>query len=323
MAGLATNKETDRRSINVFRNLGACIGSAIGAVACLPLLKIFGAMDNTGNLSAGGASRGFLIVALIMGTIMIIGSVIHFATTKERVKQISDEERVLKPKEVFSFLFQCRSWWFNTVIIICYGVINFLLMSSLTYYATYILGRTSAATMIQAAYLVTMVLTSFIVSPIDRLLGRSKALMLGAFIAIVGKIWFIINPFSLAAMYTNAITVGISVTITFVLFNTNRNNIVEVVEAKNGRRIDSMIATTDNLASKMAQAGATFLSTVLLSRAGYDANLTVQLDSAINVINIMLGWAPTIVAVVMAVAAFFLPIEKEYAAAKEKLLQQG
>jgi Na+/melibiose symporter-like transporter len=120
-------------------------------------------------------------------------------------------------------------------------------------------------------------------------------------------------------MYMNAITVGVSVTIAFVLFNTNRNNIVDIVEAKNGRRIDSMIATTDNLASKMATAGATLLSTLLLDNAGYNANLAVQPEPVIDVINNMLGWAPAVASAIMIAAAFFLPIEKEYAEAKEKL----
>jgi glycoside/pentoside/hexuronide:cation symporter, GPH family len=320
MGGLATNRESDRRSINVFRNLGACIGSAIGAVACLPLLKVFGALDSKGNLSAG-APRGFFIVALIMGTIMVIGSLIHYATTKERVKQISDEDSKMTPKQIFNMLFQCRSWWYNSVYIICYGVINFLLMSSLTYYATYVMGSTASATMIQASYLTASVLTSFIVSPIDKLLGRRKSMMMAAIIAIVGKIWFIVQPFSTGAIYLNAITVGISVTFAFVLFNTNRNNIVEIVEARNGRRIDSMIATTDNLASKMATAGATLLSTLLLDNAGYNANLAVQPAPVITVINNMLGWAPAAASIIMIAAAFFLPIEKEYATAKEKLHQ--
>ena len=318
MGGLATNRESDRRSINVFRNLGACIGSAIGAVACLPLLKLFGALDSSGNLSAG-APRGFLIVALIMGTIIVIGSLIHYATTKERVKQISDETSKITPRQIFSMLFRCRSWWYNSVYIICYGVINFLLMSSLTYYATYVIGSTASATMIQASFLVASVLSSFIVSPLDKHLGRRKSMMMAAIIAILGKIWFIVQPFSTGAVYLNAITVGISVTIAFVLFNTNRNNIVEIVEAKNGRRIDSMIATTDNLASKMATAGATLLSTHLLANAGYNADLAVQPAPVIGVINNMLGWAPTVASLIMIAAAFFLPIEKEYAAAKERL----
>jgi len=321
MSGLATNRESDRRSINVFRNLGGCIGSAIGAVACLPLLKLFGALDNTGNLSATGASRGFLIVAGIMGCIMVLGSVVHYATTKERVRQISDEESRISVRDILGMLFKCRSWWYNTVYIICYGVINFLLMSSLTYYATYVLGRTSAATMIQAAYLVASVLTSFVVSPFDKLLGRRRCMMMCALIAIIGKVWFIIQPFSIGAIYVNAITVGISVTFAYVLFNTNRNNIVDIVEARSGRRIDSMVATLDNLASKFAVAGATLLSTILLDHAGYDADIAAQPTAAINVINIMIGWAPAIASLIMLIAAYFLPIEKEYATAKEKLLK--
>ena len=36
--------------------------------------------------------------------------------------------------------------------IICYGVNNVLIMSSITYYATYVMGSTGAATIIQAVY---------------------------------------------------------------------------------------------------------------------------------------------------------------------------
>ena len=319
MSGLATNRDSDRRSINVFRNMGGCIGSAIGAVACLPLLKIFGALDSSGNLSESGASRGFLIVACIMGFIMIVGSIVHYATTKERVKQISDEDSKITIKMLFEMVMHCKSWGYNIVYIICYGVINFLLMSSLAYYATYIMGSTSAATMIQASYLVASVIASFLVSPFDKKLGRRKCMMLAAVVAIVGKIWFLFQPYSIGAIYVNAITVGVSVTFAYVLFNTNRNNIVEIVEAKKGRRIDSMIATTDNLASKLAVAGATMLSTILLAGAGYDAELASQPASALNVIILMIGWAPAVVSVIMLVAAFFLPIEKEYAEAKEVL----
>jgi len=321
MSGLATNMDHDRRSINVFRNLGGCIGSAIGAVACLPLLKVFGALDASGNLRDDGASRGFIITACIMGSIMVIGSMVHYATTKERVRQISDNEEKLSPGQLIKMLFQCRSWWYNTVYIICYGVINFLLMSSLTYYATYVLGSTSSATMIQASYLIASVLASFAVTPLDKLLGRRRCMMIAAIIAIAGKIWFVIRPFDTGAIYLNAITVGISVTFAYVLFNTNRNNIVDIIEAQNDRRIDSMLATTDNLASKLAVAGAALLSTALLGRAGYDANLSSQPAGAINVINVMLGWAPAVASLIMLISAFLNPIEKEFAAARKKFLR--
>jgi sugar (glycoside-pentoside-hexuronide) transporter len=322
MAGLATNRDEDRRSINVFRNLGGCIGSGIGAVMCLPLLKLFGALDASGNLSDADAPRGFLLVAIVMGAIVVAGSVTHYLTTHERVKQRAEDTEKIPARVVASMLWRCRSWRFNTVYILCYGVINMLLMTGLTYYATYVLGSTASATMIQAAYLGASVLASFTVGAVDKRIGRRKAMIFPAIVAVLGKIWFVIQPDAVGAIYLNAVTVGISVTFAYVLFNTNRNNMVDIIEASDGRRIDSMVASLDNLASKLAVAGATLLSTFLLQRAGYDANLDAQPAAAITVINTMLGWAPVIASLVMLVCAFFIPIEREYAEAQQKLTRK-
>jgi GPH family glycoside/pentoside/hexuronide:cation symporter len=287
----------------------------------MPLLKIFGGLDGSGNLKPDTAAFGFFMVAVIMGAIIVAGSLTHYFTTKERVYQISEDSEHMSARAVFGMLIRCKSWIFNTIYIMCYMVINMLLMTCLTYYATYVLHSTAAAMPLQAVYLAAYLLTSFIVGPVDRKLGRRKTMMLGAFIAIVGKIWFIIAPAAPGSIYLNAVTVGIAVTFAFVLFNTNRNNIVDIIEADTGRRIDSMIATADNLAAKLAVAGATQLVAILLSSAGYDANLPAQPAAAINVINLMLGWAPAIVSVIMLVSAYFLPIEKDIE--KVKKMRQG
>ncbi len=311
MGSLATNLDEDRRSINVFRNFGGAVGAGIGAVACLPLLKLFGALDANGNLIDATSSRGFIFTACVMGVVCIIGCLVHFFTTRERVKPISEDDEKLSVRTVFTMLFKCKSWVLNMFYIICYGVINLLLMSCITYYATYVLGSTAAATAIQAAYLVASIGSSFLVSVIDRAIGRKKTMLAAAALFVVGKIWFVINPFSIGAIYVNAITVGIAVTITFVMFNTNRNNIVDIIEWQSGRRIDSLVSTADNLASKLAVAGATQLVAVALSASGFDANLSVQPDAAINTINAVLGWVPMLVAVVMMVVIWFLNIEDD------------
>lgn len=57
-------------------------------------------------------------------------------------------------------LFRCKSWVLNMLYIICYGVNNVLIMSSITYYATYVMGSTGAATIIQAVYLVVSIITT-------------------------------------------------------------------------------------------------------------------------------------------------------------------
>ncbi len=311
MGSLATNLDADRRSINVYRNFGGALGAGIGAVACLPLLNLFGALDQDGNLIDATSSRGFLLTACVMGLVCVTGCLVHFFTTRERVKPISEDDEKLSVGTVFKMLFSCKSWVLNMFYIICYGVINLLLMSCITYYATYVLHSTAAATAIQAAYLAASIGSSFLVSVIDRRLGRKKTMLAAAALFILGKIWFVIDPSSLGAIYVNAVTVGIAVTITFVMFNTNRNNIVDLIEWRAGRRLDSLVSTADNLASKLAVAGATWLVTAALSASGFDADLKIQPQQAINTIDAVLGWVPMLVAVVMMVVIWFLNIDKD------------
>lgn len=311
MGGLATDRDEDRRSINVFRNLGGCLGSGIGAVACLPLLKLFGALDNGGNLIDGSSSRGFLLTAMVMGTVCIIGSLAHYFTTRERVQQISDDEDHVSAPEAAKMLFRCRSWVYNMLYIICYGVNNVLIMSSITYYATYVMGSTGAATLIQAVYLVVSIVTTLLVGPLDRALGRRRTMIFAALVLLLGKVWFVIDPFSTGAVYLNAVSVGIGLSITFVMFNTNRNNIADLIEWQSGRRIDSLVSTGDNLAAKLAQAAATQLLTLSMHLAGFQEALKVQPDSAVSAINALLGWVPDIVTLLMLAVLLVMDIEKD------------
>ena len=121
------------------------------------------------------------------------------------------------------------------------------------------------------------------------------------------------SPESLPALYLVAASVGFGMTASFVAFNTNRNIIVDLVEWKEGRRLDSMVSTVDNLMTKLGQALVTLINSMLLSRAGYDATLAVLPDSVAPMLEALIGWIPLVVAVFMAVIGFLFPIEKEVA----------
>lgn len=314
MGGLATNLDADRRAINVARNLGGCVGSGIGAVAMYPLLRLFGGLDANGNILPGAAGKNaFFYAAMVMGGVCIIGSFAHYFTTRERVKQESADESKLSPVEVAKMLFRCKSWVINMLYVIFYGILNLLIMSSINYYATYVVGSSAAATPIMAAYLVVSVVSSFLSIPIDRKIGRRKTMMLSALIYVVGKVWFVIDPYSMGAIYVNAVTVGFAMTLAFVLFNTNRNNIADIIEYQSGRRIDSLVSTGDNLAAKLSKAATNLAMTGALSAAGFNAELAQQPASAINTLCALLGWVPMLVAAIMFVTVAFHPIEREMA----------
>ena len=315
MGSLATNRDSDRRAINVARNLGGCIGSAIGSLALYPLLGLFGGLDANGNvLQDADGQHAFFCTAIVMGCVSIAGSFAHYFTTKERVKQEGESEEKISFLAAAKMLLGCRSWVLNMLYVICYGMLNLLIMSTINYYATYVLGSASAATPILAVFLVVSVIATLCAIPIDKKLGRRKTMICSALIYAVGKIWFVLNPYSMGAIYFNGITVAFSMALAFVCFNTNRNNIADLVAWKNGRRIDSLVSTCDNLASKLAKAGANLLMTGVLSAAGFNAELPAQPQAAIDTICALLGWVPMLVAVLMLVIVFFHPIEKDMAA---------
>ncbi len=319
MGSLATNRDADRRAINVARNLGGCLGSAIGAVALYPLLNLFGGLDEGGNIIPGDPGKNaFFQAAIVMGCVCILGSLTHYFTTRERVKQESQDDSKIGIIQAFKMLLSCRSWVMNTLYILCYGMLNLLIMSTINYYATYVIGSSSAATIIMALYLVVSVVFSLLSIPIDKRLGRRKTMISTGIVYIIGKVWFILNPFSMGAILVNALSVAYAMTLSFVLFNTNRNNIADLIEWKNHRRIDSLVCTCDNLASKLSKAGANLMMTGALAAAGFNAELSVQPEAAIDTINALLGWAPTLIAAVMLVVVFFHPIEKDMEAMRRE-----
>ena len=323
MASVATNRDEDRRAINVYRNIGACFGTAIGTLACNPLLKLFGAMDKqTGNLT-DSAARGFLLTACVMGCVCIFGAAVHFFTTKERIRPEQEETVPLSFREVVQALIANEHFVKNTLYILCYNVINTLLLTCIVYYATYILGSTGASTPIQAAYLVMSLGMSFAVSAIDSKLGRRKTMILGTAFYVFGKIWFLIQPHAAGAMYVNALTVGVAVSISYVMFNTNRNNIVDLVEKQSGYRLDSMVSTVDNLAAKLGNALVTWLIGVSLDMAGFDEALAVQPEAFGTVLSALLGWVPMLIGVAMFFVVRNFRIEDDVKALEHSRMAQG
>jgi len=324
MGSLATNADADRRSINVARNLGGCLGSGIGSIALYPLLGLFGGLDEAGNvLQTKAGETAFFYAAIVMGSVCILGSFAHYFTTRERVKQANDDDSRISLVTAFKMLLSCRSWVLNTLYVVCYGILNLLIMSNINYYATYILGSASKATPILAVFLGTSVLSTLLSVPIDKKLGRRGTMILSAVVYVAGKIWFVLNPYSMGAIYVNGIFTAIAMSFAFVLFNTNRNNIADLIEWKNGRRIDSLVSTCDNLAAKLSKAGANLLATGALAAAGFNADLPQQPEAALNGICSLLGWVPMLVSAIMFVVVFFHPIEKEMAEMKQSQQEEA
>ena len=319
LATLATQDDSDRRSINAFRSIGSCLGTGIGAVAILPLVKLFGGLQDHKVINESD-SKALLLTALVMGVICVSGSLFHYFTSKERIRlQEGEKEEKIGLFQAYKMLFKCKSWILNMFYVIGYGVSVALVMQNVNYYAAFIIGNSSAATPILAVYLVMAVLTGVFGPQIDKAIGRKKTMLLAIFVMLAGKIPFMIAPDFLPLIYINAATVGFGLTITFILMNTNRNNIADVLEVQNGRRIDTLVAGGDNLISKLAEAFAIQMITLVYSLTGMDVDLVEQTPQTIHATQAFLGWVPFIVAALMIFCVIKMDIKKELEESKAKL----
>ena len=324
LGALASSDDADRKSINAFRSLGAGLGSGIGAVAVTPLVRLFGGLQEHNAIIGKSDGPALFMTALVMGALVLLGCFVHYATSRERVREREVHEDKVSIADTYRMLFRCRSWVWNMVYNMCYGVVNTLVMTAINYYAAYILGASSKATPILAVYLVVSLAVSMLTPKIDSVLGRKRTMYLGVLSQIVFKIPFLIDPRFEPFVYLNAFSMGFGATICFIMLNQNRNSISDVVELQNRRRLDAMVSTGDNLMAKLAEALVTQGIAFSLAATGF--NEALKLNQSVgtqDVICALLGWAPVVVLVVMFVATRFMDIDKEREEAERAFARQG
>lgn len=310
LGSLATNRDADRKSINAFRSLGGILGTTLGTLFVPSLLAIFAGRKV--KVLAPTDAKALILTASVLGFVVLLSCIFHYSTTRERVQAKQDSEDKITLKEAYELLFSCKSWKLNVLYILFYGLTIAFLMTCINYYAQYIMGDINKGIPVLASYIVCAIATSLLAPKIDSILGRKRAMVVTMLIAIIGKIPFILFPYSTLGIFINAATTGIGCTYQFVIMNLNRNNIVDIIENTQGKRIDSMAAAGDNLFTKLSEAGCKKLMGVILTASGFSAALGLsQPESALKAIILMIGIVPCIISVLSVIVAYLMDVNKE------------
>ena len=284
---LVSPHEKDRISVNQWHFLGTSIGTAMGALVMWPLVRRFGGVDEAGNLI--NAEKGFFVGAVIVAATLIFFCLYHYFTTKERVRaeQGTAEIPFLEACKILfrnmKFRRNCFTYFFINLIpsaIVTYGL----------YYATYVIRQPAMLTLLNAAYMLVSMIAVVFSGKLVKKLGRNKSMSLGAFALIVSEVFFIVMARQLVGGMVLVVVAGFS----FSLFNISnsmyRAEIADEIEQTEGRRVDSMISNVTSFAVKCSGSLVTLMFGWILEFSGYDANLDVQPESAVNGIIFILGW---------------------------------
>ena len=307
MSALATPNQQERLSINTFVSGGASLGGVLASVMCWPLVRMFSGIGAAGEMI--NPRRGFPMTAAVIGLIIIAGSLFSYFTSKERVRPKNNTEARLSLLQSFKITAKDYNFRWNTAFSTLYFVNNTLMTATLVYYCTYVYKRPGAATIIMGIFALGSILALPFIKKIERMLGRRKAMMLGALLIFMSSILFVIFPLNIVAIYLKALLMGLSVALNIVTFSTTRAEVADHIEYVNNRRIDSMVINFMGFLNKCGTSFTTLAIGLVLQWTGYQAGISDQVQSVTTALIIIMGWASMAFAIVMLYCGSRITIE--------------
>ena len=283
---LVSPEEKDRISVTKWHLFGVGLGTALGSVLMWPLVRAFGGVDGSGNLI--DPEKGFLLGAVIVAAVIVLTSVYHYFTTKERVRPQNAAEKPFL--ESVKILFRNANFRQNVLRCFFENAIVGAIVGHGLYYTTYVLGNAGMLTLLNAVYLVSNLLIIPFVNKFIQKLGRNKTVIVSAVILILGELVFLSMPKTLAGAITLVIAAGFATSMFIMILNLNFANIADEIERTEGCRADSMIGNVSGFAVKCGSSLVSLLFGWVLEFTHYDATLDVQPQSAVNGIIFILGW---------------------------------
>ena len=308
-----TSDYHEQSSLNGYRFGCAVFGTIAGAGAVEPLVKIF-AKTNSANPLLD--QRGFSMMGIILGSVMMIVTLLTFLGTKEKKYRKED-----LPKEGFFTTYKAV---FNNkpfvLLLTTYALhmtgISFL-TTILAYYTNYVLHRSDITTIA----LVILLLTAMVFIPVSvmvsKKIGKMRTYQI-CFVIISSACGFIFSlghklpvEFFFGLMVYAGIGVGFSYVAPFAMVP----DVIEHEAAKTGKRNEGAYYGMWTFVSKLGTALALFISGQILELGGYISqtgeSAVVQPSSVFSAIRAIIGPIPMVVLVAAIVVIQFYPLDKK------------
>ncbi len=268
--------QNQRMIINVFRMFMAQVGSLAINALTLPIVKAVGGEAGTSSQQA------WVIVSCVYGVLAAVLFLLCFKTTKERVDV---------PVEKISFgksfkLCMKNDQWLLLVATWVVMVLGLSLSMTVgTYYAKYLLGDETYIGYLSAVGILVALIVMPLMTGIIKKVGKRNVAFVGAIISFVGAVLVLVNPFNFSWLMLCAVIKGIgSATAMGTMFAMIADTI-EYGQWKTGTRVEGMLYSTTTFGAKIGGGIAGAVAMGILGAAGYDGNMAVQPDAAVNVIK--------------------------------------
>lgn len=296
---LVTRDQHQRETFNLFRMFEAQIGVLIVTNATMPLVNFF-----------GNKQISWVITYTILSAISVLLLFIVFKSQRERV-QVTAEKKIPLKTSLYA-IFHNKYWWLATTFFIIYSVGYALNQGSTIYYAKYILRDDSLVGVLTMGYLIPVLIGFFIISKLFDKYGKTKIMMWGSVISIVGYFITLIDPHSFWMVMTAQIIKGFGqgplLGGVWAMFP----DTIEYGEWKTHIRVEGLLYSGGSLGQKIGVGFGTALTGWVLAWGHYNGALATQSGSAINAIYQLFIYIPVIIYVAQIIMLYFYDLDKKY-----------
>ena len=252
--------------------------------------------------SAGTTRIGWSQMTLSLGIVLSILGILRFVFCKEIVKDEPNEAgkqvtNSLSMKESLKALGHNKYLFIIVALMFITFIVNNM-QNATTYYFKYIYGDVS--TQGTVAMTTMIVVPALIIFPaLAKKFGTTKLLQVFSLIGIIGMAIRSIGGTNLVTLIVGGILFGLGTMPVSMMINTYLIDCMDYGEWKTGTRVEGLVASIANFASKVGSAVASGLTGLVMGLAGYDGLAATQTASANHAIVFLYNYLPLILFVVM------------------------
>lgn len=301
LCGAMTQNMTERAQINTSRSVGAMIAIGIINIITIPLIEWLG---------NGNARQGYLLIAILYGTIFAVCHIFCFAKTKEVVEVPVAQKIPLRLQ--LQAVAKNKPYLLALLGQVLFGFILYGRNADLLYYFTYVENDAVLFTYYSMAIIIPSIIGAACFPKVFQLTSNkgwaASVFAFGTGITIIALFFFspVTSPipFYLFAALSQFFFSGFNTAIYAII-----PDCVEYGEWRTGIRNDGFQYAFISLGNKIGMALGTALLALSLGWAGYEAN-TTQNEAVVAIMRHSFSTIPGILWVVTALALFFYKLDK-------------
>lgn len=301
LCGAMTQNMTERAQINTSRSVSAMIAIGIINIITIPLIEWLG---------NGNARQGYLLIAILYGTIFAVCHIFCFAKTKEVVEVPVAQKIPLRLQ--LQAVAKNKPYLLALLGQVLFGFILYGRNADLLYYFTYVENDAVLFTYYSMAIIIPSIIGAACFPKVFQLTSNkgwaASVFAFGTGITIIALFFFspVTSPipFYLFAALSQFFFSGFNTAIYAII-----PDCVEYGEWRTGIRNDGFQYAFISLGNKIGMALGTALLALSLGWAGYEANPT-QNEAVVAIMRHSFSTIPGILWVVTALALFFYKLDK-------------